>query len=132
VITVRDHLDQLGDALTVVVTFAGDPARLVAYREHLDIDFPVLTDTDRSLYRLLGAGRGSWWRVWSPGTLALYARLLRRGRRLRRPTEDTRQLGGDAVIDRHGRVARVWLPERPDARPPIDELIDAVRSVDRR
>jgi peroxiredoxin len=132
VIAVRDHLDQLGDALPVVITFADDPARLAAYRTYLDIEFPVLADVDRTLYRLLGAGRGSLRRVWSPGTIAMYARLIRRGRRLRPPTEDTRQLGADAVIDRDGRLHRLWLPPTPDARPAVDEIVDAVRELDRR
>jgi peroxiredoxin len=130
VIAVRDHLHQLGDALVVVVSFADDPARLAAYRDHLGIDFAVLSDVDRVLYRLLGAGRGSLRRVWSPGTLALYARLLYRGRRLQVSNDDTRQLGADAVIDRDGRLRRLWLPDSPDTRPGIDQIIDAVRNLD--
>lgn len=128
-IAVRDHLPQLGDALPVVVTFTDDPRRLAAYREHLDVEFPVLADVDRVLYDLLGAGRGSIRKVWSPGTLAMYARLLLRGRRLHVPTEDTRQLGADAIVGRDGRLHRVWLPESPDARPPIETIIDAVRDA---
>jgi peroxiredoxin len=130
VVAVRDHFDKQPDVLPVVVTFTGDPARLASYREHLDLDLPVLADTDRQLYHLLGAGRGSVRAVWSPGTIAMYARLLRHGRRLRRPTEDTRQLGADAIIDRAGRVRRIWLPPSPDTRPPISELaavIDGMR-----
>ena len=128
-IAVRDHLDQLGDVLPVVVTFTDDPRRLAAYRTHLQVDFPVLADVDRGLYTLLGAGRGSIRQVWSPGTLAMYARLLRRGRRLRTPTDDTRQLGADAVIDRDGRLAKVWLPPSPDARPAISEIVEVVRGL---
>ena len=125
-VAVRDHLDQLGDALPVVVTFSDDPQRLDAYRTHLDIDFPVLADVDRRLYNVLGAGRGSIRQVWSPRTLAMYAGLVRRGRRLRPPTEDTRQLGADAVIDGDGRLAKVWLPPSPDARPAINDIIKVV------
>lgn len=125
-LAVRDHRDQLGDALPVVVTFTDDLERLGAYRTHLGLDFPVLADVDRRLYTILGAGRGSLRQVWSPGTLAMYARLIRRGRRLRPPSEDTRQLGADAVIDREGRLAKVWLPPSPDARPAIDEIIDVL------
>ena len=131
-IAVRDHLDQLGDTLPVVITFADDPSRLAAYRTYLDLEFPVVADVDRTLYRVLGAGRGSFFRVWSPGTIAMYARLVRRGRRLHAPTEDTRQLGADAVIDRDGRLHRLWLPPTPDARPAVDEIVDAVRELDRR
>ena len=128
-IAVRDHLDQLGDALPVVVTFAHDAAQLAAYRRHLDIPFPLLSDSDRALYHLLGAGRGSIRDVWSPGTIAMYVGLIRHGRKLRRPTDDTRQLGADAVIDRLGRLHRRWLPSGPDQRPPIAELIAAVATV---
>lgn len=126
----RDHLVELGDALPIVVTFTADVSRLAAHRDHLGLDFPVLADADRQLYHALGAVRGSTRQVWSPGTLALYARLLARGRRLRRPTEDTHQLGADAVVDRRGRLHRIWLPTSPDARPPIDELIAALRALD--
>jgi len=129
VIAVRDHLDRLGDALPVVITFAHDPAQLAAYREHLDVTFPLLADGDRETYHLLGAGRGSIRNVWSLGTIAMYVRLVRHGRRLRRPTEDTRQLGADAVIDRRGHLHRLWLPTGPDHRPPIADLIAAVATV---
>ena len=128
----RDHRHRLGDALPVVVTFVDDPARLAAYRRHLEIEFPVLTDVDRVLYRTFGAGRGSLRRVWSPGTLATYARLVRRGRRPTAATEDTRQLGADAVLDRDGRLHRLWLPPTPSARPHVDEIVDAVRELDHR
>ena len=124
-IAVRDHLDQFGDATIAVVTFA-DPARLAAYRDHLDVPFPIVADVDRRLYRLLGAERGTTRQVWSLGTIRMYARLLRRGRRLRRPTEDIHQLGADAVIGRDGAVRYLSLPASPDSRPPISELIEAL------
>ncbi len=124
-----EHLEAMGDVQPVVVTFTHDPARQAAYGPHLGIDFPVLADPDRTLYGLLGAGRGSVWRVWSPGTLAMYARLLRRGRRLQRLHEDTRQLGADALVDADGRLARLWLPDGPDARPSVDEIVAAAESI---
>lgn len=113
--------------LPVVVTFTDDVGRLDAYREHLGIEFPILADPDRSLYWAVGAGRGSLRRVWSPGTLAMYAKLLRQGRRLRAPSEDTRQLGADLLLDADGRLRRIWLPEGPDLHPGIEELVAAVR-----
>jgi hypothetical protein len=115
--------------LPIVVTFADDVNRLAAYRAHLAIDFPILADPDRSLYQAVGAGRGSFRRVWSPGTIAMYARLVRRGRRLRPPRDDTRQLGADLLIDGTGRLRRVWLPESPDLRPSIDEVVSAARGL---
>ena len=125
----RDHLDRLGDVQPVVVSFAHDWHRLAAYRDHLGVDFPFVADPDRALYRALGAGRGRVRDVWSLGTLRMYARLLLQGMRLRRPVEDTRQLGADAVIDRDGKVVHVWLPDGPDRRPTIDEIIAVTATV---
>jgi len=125
VIAVRDHLDQFGDASIAVVTFAA-PERLLAYRQHLSLPFDVVADVDRELYRLLGAERGTHRQVWSAGTIRMYARLMRAGRRLGRPTEDIRQLGADAVVGRDGTLRYLTLPSTPDARPPISELIAAL------
>ena len=46
---------------------------------------------------------------------------------VRRPTEDTRQLGGDVVVDRDGRLAYLFRSSEPDDRPAVDELVDAIR-----
>jgi hypothetical protein len=134
VVAVRDHFAPPGDdheasISPVVITFADDPARLAAYRDHLGVGIPVLADADRALYELLGAGRTSYTRVWNAGTLAMYGRLLASGRRLQRPRDDTRQLGADALIDAEGRLRRVWLPTSPDARPTVAELAAAARST---
>ncbi len=125
-LAVRDHLDQFGDATIAVITFT-DPARLAAYRDHLDLPFPVLTDPDRALYRAVGAERGTNRQIWSLGTIRTYTRLLRKGRRLHRPTEDIHQLGADVVADSTGRITYLVLPPTPDARPPIEELIRAAQ-----
>ena len=124
-IAVRDHLDQFGDARIAIVTFS-TPERLAEYRQHLHLTFDVVADTDRTLYGLLGAERGSSRQVWSAGTARMYVRLIRAGRRLRRPTEDIRQLGADAVVGRNGELRYLSLPSTPDARPTISDLIAAL------
>ena len=121
----RDHCQLFGDAAIAIVTFS-DPKRLAAYRVHLGVDFAILSDPDRALYRLLGAERGSNRQVWSPGTLLMYARLFRKGRRLTRTNEDIHQLGADVVIGRNGRIRYLHLPASPDARPPVSDLVAAL------
>lgn len=126
-IAVRDHLSELGDAAVAVVTFASAD-RLADYRRHLGLSFPILADPALITYRLFGAGRGRWRHVYSPGTLRRYRRLVRAGAKLERPTEDVRQLGADVVIDRAGQLAYLALPPTPDDRPPVAELVAAVRA----
>jgi peroxiredoxin len=125
VIADGDQRDRFGDAEIVVVSFAS-PQRLAQHREHLGVPFTFVSDEERVLYRLLGAERGTRRAVWSAGTLRMYAELIRRGRRLRRPSEDVRQLGADAVVGRDGRLRYLALPATPADRPPVDELIRAL------
>ena len=102
--------------MIAVVTFA-DGSRLAGYRRHLDLPFRVLADPDRDVYRAFGLRRGRWWTVYGWSTWRRYAELVARGRRLRRPTEDTLQLGGDFVVDRQGRLAYgFWATARSTAR----------------
>ena len=124
----RDHLDELGEIRPVVVSFNDDASRLAAYREHLGVSFPFVSDPDRELYRALGAGRGTIRDVWSLGTLRMYARLLQQGMRVRRPIEDTRQLGGDFVIAPDGTLVFGHWSQGPDDRPDVDRLVAATRS----
>jgi hypothetical protein len=105
---------RLAHAVGFTVGFS-PPAALRALADHLDLTGPVLSDENRTLYRLLGFGRAPVWRVYSPATLAHYASAVRRGHRLRRPVEDPRQLGGDALaVD--GVVVRRWRPSTPEDR----------------
>lgn len=105
------------------------PESLHRVAEHLGWRGPFLADEDRVLYRALELGRAPWWRVYSPATLAIYARGWRhRPRATTRVREDTRQLGGDAVV--HDGVVRVlWSPGSPDDRVGPRELADTARAL---
>lgn len=102
--------------------------RLAAIVGHLGWTGRVLSDPHRQLYQRLGIGRAPWWRVYSPGTLAVYARAILRGQHLARPEEDTRQLGGDAVMV-DGKVVALWRPRSPDDRPRAADVLAAARSA---
>ena len=91
------------------------PAALAALAEYLRWPGAFLADEQRRLYALLVLRRATVWQVYSPGTLAHYALAAARGHRLPRPVEDTRQMGGDALV-RDGIVVRRWLPRTPDDR----------------
>lgn len=103
-----------GEIPLVVVGFSPADA-LAPLADHLGLTGAVLSDTDRQLYRRLGLRRAPVWQVYSPGTLARYAIWKLRGRTLHRPVEDTRQMGGDALLV-DGRIERLWRPATPDDR----------------
>lgn len=123
-----ERLGDLGEAAVVLVTFTRR-RNLRGYRSRLGLPYPVLADEQRAAYRDYGLGQGRWWRVWGPATLRAYARLLRSGARLQRPAEDTRQLGGDFVIGRDGRIVYAYLSKGPADRPPVGDLVAAARGA---
>lgn len=106
------------------------PDRLTAVVRALGWTGMVLSDQERLLYHRLGIGRARWWRVYTPGTLLVYARARARGKAIRRPEEDTRQLGGDAVVV-GGRVVELWRPRSPDDRPAAADVLAAAMAARR-
>lgn len=120
----RDRLDEMRDAAVVLITFTR-ARNLRGYRSRLRLPYRVVTDETLEAYRAYGLGRGPWWRVWGLRTLREYRRLLRGGVRLERTLEDTLQLGGDFVVDRHGRLAYAYRSTGPSDRPSVDELVSA-------
>lgn len=123
-----DRLSEFGDASVVLITFTR-PRNLRGFRHRLGLAYPVVADETRDVYRAYGLGRGAWRQIWSLPTLWTYGRLWRGGARLRRPTEDIRQLGGDFVVDPDGVLVYTYRSKRPDDRPSVDELVLAVRSA---
>ena len=106
----------------VVVTFVA-PELLARYEAELQLGLEMLADPDRAAYAALGFGRGSFARVWlHPRVWMRYARLVAGGARLRGPQGDTLQLGGDAVIDAHGRLAWIYRGTGPEDRPSVGRL----------
>jgi len=128
---VRDRLEEFGTTDVVLVTFT-DPEKVVTYAEAKDLPFPVLVDADRSAYRAFGLARGSVRRVWGWRMARRYLEIFRSDgvSRLRRPTEDTLQLGGDFVVSPDGTLTYGFWGAGPDDRPSVDDLIQAVRAAE--
>jgi hypothetical protein len=62
-----------------------------------------------------------------------YLTLWRKGRKIQRPGKgsDLSQLGADFVVDAHGTISYAHYSERPDDRPDIMEIVNAVVKQDR-
>ena len=123
---VKDEKEQL-EAVSAVALAVGfsPPDALAALADQLEWPWPFLGDTDRLLYARLGLERAPRRAVYNPGTLNAYRKAAARGVQLKRPVEDVRQLGGDAVV-KDGRVVRVFRPASPDDRAPVSTLLTAV------
>lgn len=123
------QLGAFGDAIVVLVTFT-NPTELQEYMRWSDVQYSALIDPSRAVYRAYGLDRASLARVWGLRNLRRYLKIIagQRLTKIRRPTEDTRQLGGDFVIDREGNLAWGHWPAGPDDRPTVQQLVDAVRA----
>ncbi|MGH3473205.1 MAG: AhpC/TSA family protein [Nocardioidaceae bacterium] len=124
------HDAQPGTTIGLVAVGFSPANRLEAVCRHLGWDGLVLSDPTRRLYYRLGIGRAPWWRVYSPGTLVTYARAVAARQPVTKPDEDTRQLGGDAVMV-DGTVTRLWRPRTPNDRPPAAEVFAAASAAGR-
>jgi hypothetical protein len=110
--------------VTALAVTPAVPAELRRLRAERGLGMRLLADPTGSLYHAWKLPRGSWAGIWlSPATWLAYLRLLARGRRPGRPTEDVYQLGGDAVIDRRGIVTWVYRSRHPADRPAAAEII---------
>jgi len=128
---VRDRLDDLGANTAVVMIAFTDRSNLAHYRSTNPLPFPVLLDPDRATYRSYGLGRGSLWRVWGWKATRRYLQIFREGglHGLRRPTEDTLQLGGDFIVSPDGTLAWGFWGEGPDDRPSVEEIITQLQRI---
>lgn len=115
-----------GEVPLVVVGFSPADA-LAPLAQYLGLTGTVLSDPERQLYGRLDLKRAPVWQVYSLGTLTRYALRALRGTTLRKPVEDTRQMGGDALVA-DGRIVRLWRPTTPDDRAPPILVASAARS----
>ncbi len=124
-----ERLDELGGPEGVALVTFTTPEHLDPYRSRHELPFPILVDPDRRTYRAYGLGRGSIGRVYGWRAARRYAAIVAADGPggLRRPVEDTRQLGGDFVVAPDGTLAWGYWGAGPDDRPPIDDLVAAYR-----
>jgi alkyl hydroperoxide reductase subunit AhpC len=116
--------DRRGAAVAVVTFEQAWRAR--AYVEETGLPWPLLMDPQRSLFQAYGMERGTAGEVMGWASCKAYLGLLVRGRRLRRPTDDVYQLGGDVLIDPQGIVRLHHIGRGPADRPAVSQLLAAV------
>jgi len=130
---VEDRVSTIGRGGTRILVISFDTLDKVReYRSRLNLSFPIAADVERTAYRAYGLTKASFLQTWHPKTLWRYVRLLRAGRKLQIPKKgsDLSQLGADFVVDADGIIIYAHYSERPDDRPDITDILNAVATQD--
>jgi hypothetical protein len=124
----RERKDELStkNIKVVVVTFeAGFLAR--QYMEENSLEWPVLVDANRDIYRAYGMLDAGFWDIWGPGTWWAYLKEIVRGQLPNKSSGDIRQRGGDVLIDPEGIVRLHHIGSGPADRPKVDSILLAAK-----
>ena len=100
-----------------------DAAAARAYVAETGLRWPLLVDADRRLYRAYGMRKARLRHLWGAATFRAYWREARQGRFPRLPRADTRQQGGDVLIDPAGLVTFHHIGRGPADRPLVETLL---------
>lgn len=106
-----------------------DAAAARAYVAETGLRWPLLVDADRRLYRAYGMQKARLRHLWGAATFRAYWREARLGRFPRLPRADTRQQGGNVLIDPGGLVRLHHVGRGPADRPLIDTLLAVPRAA---
>ena len=108
----------------VVVGVSFEPRdRLFQMSRQMQLPFPVLSDPEKDAYRAYGLSSGKLSRIFGPGTIWAYAKLLAAGQMYHFRRSDFLQLGGGFVIDAAGVVRREYRSGAPHDRPSVKQIV---------
>ncbi len=98
------------------------------YVAEIELDWPMLVDVERTIYRAYDLEpRASIWNLFRPTFWPHYLGLVMRGRRVRKPTGDIYQLGGNVLIDPDGIVRLHRSSTNPLDRPSPEQLLRVIQ-----
>jgi hypothetical protein len=122
---VENEINALGLRI-LVVTFENNSVTQ-AYVRDTNLQWPIMVDESRELYKAYHMLRGRWWDIYGPASWWIYAKLLFKGRRMAASSSDFNQLGGDVLIDPDGVVRIHHVGNGPADRPTVASIIERVK-----
>lgn len=123
----RERKDELLNKTikVVVVTFeAGFLAR--RYLEETGIEWPLLVDETREVYRAYGMLEAGFWDIWGFSTWKAYFKEIMQGQWPKSSSGDIHQRGGDVLVDPSGTVRLHHIGKGPADRPRVDTILRLV------
>lgn len=123
----REQEDRLVDSgiKTLLVTFDSRELAL-DYAEATKLEWPIIVDTKRQLYRAYGIPRATLWTLIKPAVTWNYMVTMFQGYRPGKPGCDLRQLGGNVLIDPNGIVRFNHVSTDPHDRPTAEYILETL------
>ena len=122
----HDEIRAAGGDVVAVFQYRAGPTRNFCRQRKVDLD--CFGDPERAAYRTVGLERGSVVEVIGPQLLKGFARAGRKGSLPGIPVGDVTQRPGTFVVAPDGRVALAHYNSDSSDNPPMDDVMDAVRS----
>ena len=106
----------------------GQESQAISWIQETKAPFPLLLDTERSVYRAYGLER-SFVKSWHPRIMLHYLALPFKGRKLHPIQGDPNQLGGDFIVDAQGTVRFSHYRQAPSDRPSFQRILEALKKL---
>ncbi len=93
------------------------------YLRDTSLDWPVLLDDRKILYRYFDMGKVGFWDLWGFQTWRAYLREMLQGRFPRKGDGNIQQQGGNVILDPDGRIRLHHIGSGPGDRPGVNLLL---------
>ncbi|UCE94545.1 MAG: AhpC/TSA family protein [Flavobacteriaceae bacterium] len=111
----------------IVVTFENNYFA-EQYIQETGIEWPLLIDENRDVYRAYGMLQAGFWDIWGPSTWVAYLKELIKGRKLKGSTGDINQRGGDVLISPDGKIKLYHVGTGPADRPDARKILKIIKN----
>lgn len=116
----------------VVAVGMGTPAQAATFKTEVGLLLRLLVDNERRVYDEIGIKHGSWNEVMGPRNIKSAISAFRSGARQRMPKQDSKQLGGAAVIAPGGEIAWRYISRGSGDNAPVEQIIEQLARASQR
>ena len=123
----REDIRAAGGDVVAVFQYRAQPTRNFCRKRGVELD--CLGDPERRAYKSAGLERGSLVQFLGPQLMPKYIGAVRKGSLPGIPIGDTAQMPGTFVVAPDGSVALAHYNKDSGDNPPLEEVLEAVRSA---